>query len=137
MIKNSKEDLKLDLESKKEIILVRLKSIEKQEQKLKEKTTEIQQEILKNMDGKWFKMLSDELLDIIEGLDEIKDDTTVPKNIRLKIGTIMKILEDNDVELSIKISKAQQELDDISEDSNIQAYTRTQLWNVVSLLETI
>ena len=52
MIKNSKEDLKLDLESKKEIILVRLKSIEKQEQKLKEKTTEIQQEILKNMDGK-------------------------------------------------------------------------------------
>lgn len=76
-------------------------------------------------------------MNIIEGLNEIKSDSTVPKNIRTKIENIICILERQDCETSIKVSRVQQELDDIAEDSNIQPYTRTQIWNVASLLETI
>jgi uncharacterized protein (UPF0147 family) len=79
----------------------------------------------------------EELNGIVEALEEIKEDNTVPKNIRIKIQNIIEILKDKDTELSIKISKAQQELDEVAEDSNIQNYTRTQIWNVASLLEMI
>lgn len=52
MVKNSKEDIKKDLESKKELIDIRLKSIQKQEDALKEKTKTIQEEVLKKMGKK-------------------------------------------------------------------------------------
>ena len=81
-------------------------------------------------------MMIEELASIVEGLSDIKDDNTVPKNIRTKIEQIISILGDDDCEMSLKISRAQQELDEIAEDSNIQPYTRTQIWNVASLLET-
>ena len=41
------------------------------------------------------------------------------------------------MELSIKVNKAMNELDDIASDINLQAYTRTQIWNIVSSLEKI
>jgi len=40
-------------------------------------------------------------------------------------------------DLSIRINKALNELDEIADDTNIQSYTRTQIWNIVSLLEKI
>jgi prefoldin beta subunit len=50
MVKSSNQDLSKDLESKKELISVRLKAIDKQEEKLRDKAKNLQQEILKNMD---------------------------------------------------------------------------------------
>ncbi|MFP4111557.1 MAG: prefoldin subunit beta [Candidatus Woesearchaeota archaeon] len=50
MIKNSKDDLKKDLDEKNERMSLRIKSIEKQENSLKEKTQAIQQDILKNIE---------------------------------------------------------------------------------------
>lgn len=52
MIKNSKEDLKKGLESKKELVSMRLKNVEKQEAALREKTKQIQEEFLKEMQTK-------------------------------------------------------------------------------------
>ncbi len=79
----------------------------------------------------------DALEGIVEALKDLKTDNTVPKNIRLKVDGIIQTLKDNSSDLDMKISKVQQELDEISEDSNIQAYTRTQIWNITSLLETL
>ncbi|MFP4111556.1 MAG: UPF0147 family protein [Candidatus Woesearchaeota archaeon] len=79
----------------------------------------------------------DEMNSIIEGLDDIKDDNTVPKNIRLKIESIINTLREEGCDVSLKISRVLQELDEISEDSNLQPYTRTQIWNVASFLETL
>ena len=69
-------------------------------------------------------------------LDQIMEDTTVPKNIRENIKLAKESLEDGD-DLSVKVSKAIHLLDDISEDPNMPVYTRTQIWNVVSLIESI
>ncbi len=49
MVASSKEDVKKDLNEKKEIVDLRLKTIEKQEEKLRAKATELQQEVLEEM----------------------------------------------------------------------------------------
>jgi prefoldin beta subunit len=49
MVLSKKDDLKKDLESKKEMVELRIKSIEKQESELKEKAKGLQQEVLKEM----------------------------------------------------------------------------------------
>ncbi len=73
---------------------------------------------------------------IIEVLEDLEDDMSVPRNIKESLKkTIISLKED--VDLSIKINKALHELDDVSDDPNLQPYARTQIWNVVSLLEKI
>lgn len=74
---------------------------------------------------------------VIETLGLIKEDNSVPKNVREKVSNSILVLKEKDLDVGIKINKSLQELDDISEDPNIPAYTRTQIWNVVSLLESI
>ena len=75
---------------------------------------------------------------IVEALQELTNDNTVPRNIKSKIDDIIGILkEDNGQDMSIKVNKALSELDDISDDTNLQSYTRTQIWNIVSMLEMI
>jgi len=49
MIEEKKEKIKKDLDSKKEVINLRLKTIEKQETQLKGKYTELQSEIMKEL----------------------------------------------------------------------------------------
>ena len=81
--------------------------------------------------------MSDEnLSEVLEALDELRVDNTVPKNVKAKIEGIIGSLKDNQ-ELSIRVNRALNELDEISDNNNIQSYTRTQLWNVVSLLESV
>lgn len=73
---------------------------------------------------------------VINSLNEVKEDATVPRNVRTKIEAIMDTLKE-DTELSIKINKALNELDEIASDINLQAYTRTQIWNIMSVLEKL
>ena len=77
-----------------------------------------------------------EIEGIEEALAELKDDITVPKNVRLKIEKVMGLLN-GETETQIKVSKALNELEEIADDVNLQSYTRTQVWNVVSALEKI
>ncbi len=73
--------------------------------------------------------------DIIASISELQDDSTVPKNVKEKVQKILETLKDEKAELSMRIDKALQILDDVAEDSNLQSYTRTQVWNIVSQLE--
>ena len=74
--------------------------------------------------------------DAIYALQELQEDVTVPKNIKLKLEEIVTVLK-SDEELSIKVNKALNELDEISDDANIHPHTRTQIWNIASILETL
>lgn len=69
-------------------------------------------------------------------LEELREDNTVPKNVRLRIERIMHVLNGK-TERSIRVSKALNELEEIADDVNLQSYTRTQVWNVISALEKI
>ena len=80
------------------------------------------------------KMDDKEIEDVIGILNELREDITVPKNVRIKIEKIIDSLKE-DTKLPIKINKALNELDEIAADVNLQPYTRTQIWNVISVLE--
>ena len=75
---------------------------------------------------------------VIEALEELLSDNTVPRNIKARVDTVIKTLgEGNDDEMSMKVNKALSDLDEISDDANIQAFTRTQIWNIASMLEML
>ncbi|MEM5883124.1 MAG: UPF0147 family protein [Candidatus Aenigmatarchaeota archaeon] len=69
-------------------------------------------------------------------LEKIINDRTVPKNIRKAAEDSKNVLNSNEAP-EVKISTAISILDEIINDPNMPMYTRTQIWNVVSLLEEI
>jgi uncharacterized protein (UPF0147 family) len=73
---------------------------------------------------------------VIEFLSSLEEDTGVPKNVKSKIQGIINELKDRK-DISIKINKALTELEEIADDANMQSYTRTQIWSVISLLEKL
>lgn len=78
-----------------------------------------------------------EITQVLEILSLIEQDNTVPKNVRSKIKSAMTILEDkNGQPIEVKFDKVIQDLDELSADPNLPSYTRTQIWNVVSTLES-
>ncbi len=74
--------------------------------------------------------------EIITALSELEQDNTVPRNIKERVQRTLTALNGNG-EMSMKIDKALQELDEAADDINLQAYTRTQIWNIVSMLEKL
>ena len=69
-------------------------------------------------------------------LNELKEDAAVPKNVKLKIEKVIGILKKNS-EVTIKVSKALNELEEVADDVNLESYTRAQVWNVISALEKV
>lgn len=74
--------------------------------------------------------------EVLEAIQELQEDATIPKNIKTKLEEISEMLK-SDEDISIRINKALHELDEISDDTNIQPYARTQIWNIASMLESI
>jgi uncharacterized protein len=76
-----------------------------------------------------------QLTEINKLLDDIAEDRTVPRNIRTMIGETKKHLNNEKDDMAVRINSAVSILDEVSNDPNIPTYTRTQIWNIVSLLE--
>ena len=81
--------------------------------------------------------MDERVQDIIEALQDLANDNTVPRNIKNKVEEVIDILQEDGADISIRIDKALTELDEISEDVNLQAYARTQIWNISSMLEML
>ncbi|MFH1409564.1 MAG: UPF0147 family protein [Nanoarchaeota archaeon] len=73
---------------------------------------------------------------VLSAIMELKDDPTVPRNVKVRLSAAEAELRKRD-DYSVRVNKALNELEDVSDDTNIQAYTRTQLWNIVSMLEKL
>lgn len=74
--------------------------------------------------------------EIIKALNTVREDESMPKNIKAKIELIIENLNE-DIEPSLKVGKSLHILDEISEDLNIQSFIRTQIWNISSMLEKL
>ena len=70
-------------------------------------------------------------------LDEINNDRSVPRNIRNIVSEAKNSMNDGKQEMDVRINAAISLLEDISNDPNIPIYTRTQIWNIVSMLEVM
>jgi len=76
--------------------------------------------------------------DVIEVVNEIVEDPTLPRNIKAKLEEInseLKKAENKD--LRLRADKCIHELDSISSDVNLQPFIRTQIWSIVSMLEAL
>jgi len=77
----------------------------------------------------------EDLSPILQMLDQIINDRTVPRNIRKAVSDAKESIVSGEDPLDVRISNAIFILDEITNDPNIPLYTRTQIWNIVSLLE--
>lgn len=75
-----------------------------------------------------------QLQNVIDLLQQMLEENTVPKNVRAKIDKTIELLQ-KDEEQKIKVSRAMHELEEISNDTNMQSDTRTQIFNIISVLE--
>jgi len=73
---------------------------------------------------------------ILSFMDDLLGDTSIPKNIKRAITEAKtKLLTNEDPVL--RASSAVYSLESISEDINLPMHARTQIWQIVSVLETI
>ncbi len=79
--------------------------------------------------------MNDNIKQAIDIIIELEDDASIPKNIRAQLKSIIDILKGAE-DISIKLSKTFQLLEEITEDPNIDPYTRTQIMNVSGILES-
>jgi uncharacterized protein (UPF0147 family) len=70
-------------------------------------------------------------------LEQICEDRTIPKNIREQCESAKNMLGQEEKEVRVKIDAVLEVMDNISEDPNLPIYARTQIWNIVSMLESI
>lgn len=72
---------------------------------------------------------------VIELMEAVIEDNSVPRNIRKAVDDAKnKISEKLDV---TSISSAMYLLDDISNDINMPSHTRTDIWTIISELESV
>ena len=81
----------------------------------------------------------DEQVDyVVELIDAIVEDTQVPRNIRKSLENAKdKILAEEGESLSVNATNAIYALDEVSNDINMPPHTRTEIWTIISELESI
>ncbi|NOQ55457.1 MAG: hypothetical protein GQ477_01480 [Nanohaloarchaea archaeon] len=73
---------------------------------------------------------------IVTALIDIKEDKRVPRNVRASLQETIGELTCDDENITVKLNTAISILDEINNDTNIQPFTRTQIWNIVTMLES-
>ncbi len=81
--------------------------------------------------------MDDDIKSIVDMLENIINDRTIPRNVRNEIDKAINSLKDEKFEKIVRVNTATMMLDEISTDTNIPMYARTQIWNILSLLEQI
>jgi uncharacterized protein (UPF0147 family) len=76
----------------------------------------------------------EQMVDIIAVLSDMGQDQNVPKNVRSQMQHLVGILQ-SQKEHSVKVHDAMNTLDVASNDINLDSYTRTQIFSIVSMLE--
>ena len=70
-------------------------------------------------------------------LQQMMEDSTIPRNIRRVADDTRKVLMDESQTLGLRGATAISIIDEISNDPNMPVHARTRIWELVSQLETI
>jgi uncharacterized protein (UPF0147 family) len=74
---------------------------------------------------------------VMDVLDQLAEDTSVPRNIRRGATQAKEILLNESEALDVRTASAVFILDELANDPNIPLHGRTLIWNIISQLETI
>jgi uncharacterized protein (UPF0147 family) len=80
------------------------------------------------------KKTEDQINQIIAILDELAEDTSVPRNIRRGAVESKDLLLNEDQALDLRTASATMILDDLANDPNIPLHGRTLIWNIINML---
>ena len=81
--------------------------------------------------------MTEKIQEIIEILNQVIHDPSVPRNIRRGADEAKEILLDESHEIKNRTSSALYILEPLSNDRNLPMHARTVLWNVAGALETV
>ncbi|MCF7872258.1 UPF0147 family protein [Candidatus Woesearchaeota archaeon] len=82
--------------------------------------------------------MNDEINQVNEIFEDLLDDSSVSKNIKIKINSMKKDLKNsNEQEMSLTANKIIYDLEELSNDVNLPAHIRTQLFLITSTLERL
>lgn len=73
----------------------------------------------------------------IQMLQQIIEDTTIPRNIRRVADETKNVLMNDSKSIGLRAATAISMIDEISNDPNMPVHARTRIWELVSQLETI
>ena len=79
----------------------------------------------------------DEIEYIAELMDSVIEDTGVPRNIRAVVNKAKEKILATTEKIDIRVTSSIYILEDISNDVNMPAHTRTEIWQIISELEAI
>ena len=77
-----------------------------------------------------------EINEISEMVGTLVNDTTIPKNIRKALSEAKSRLDSTE-EKGVKVSAAIYLIESVSDDINMPAHARTQIWAIMSALESL
>ncbi|HKZ62897.1 MAG TPA: UPF0147 family protein [Thermoplasmata archaeon] len=77
------------------------------------------------------------LKQVMDVLDQLAEDTSVPRNIRRGATDAKARLVKKEDALDVRVAGAVNLLDELANDPNIPLHGRTQIWNIISQLETV
>ncbi|MBD3208877.1 UPF0147 family protein [Candidatus Woesearchaeota archaeon] len=81
--------------------------------------------------------MEQETQEVVALLEELQQDNTVPRNVKIKLQEMQQQLQSDNGELSLKINRILSEVEEIANDINLPMFIRTQIWNLTSMLESI
>jgi uncharacterized protein (UPF0147 family) len=81
--------------------------------------------------------MADHIKHVIDILDNLAEDTSVPRNIRKGATDAKARLMDTKDAMDVRATSAIIILDDLANDPNIPLHGRTLIWNVISQLEVL
>jgi len=79
----------------------------------------------------------DKLIPVINVLDQLADDNSVPRNIRRGATSARETLTKPGQALDVRVASATFLLDELANDPNIPLHGRTLVWSIISQLEQI
>ncbi len=77
----------------------------------------------------------DKFGEITSIVDDLYNEKRIPKNIRSVIEEVLKVLKGPEHSNTVKLSTAVSMLEEACNDPNIPPHLRTEMWNVISILE--
>lgn len=79
----------------------------------------------------------DSINEVVKMIENVTKDMLVPKNVRTALEEAKKIIEDESKDITLRVSSAVYLIERVSDEPNLMAHTRMNIWNILSALESL
>ena len=80
--------------------------------------------------------MAEEINEILIIVDELLDDSTIPKNVKFILSEVKNIIQDNGTDI-VKLTEIMYSLQTVSEDVNLPLNAKSDVWLLQSKLEKL